>query len=234
MPNPEPIKQNCRYCNEPFVPEHFPMLNGQQIAFPYCSEECRESDILAITEFESQRDEFDRKKDALRIWEAMVPINMRETDISRLPKIEAHIDWVPGDWGRGLTIIGKTGAGKTRLTYLILKNLVVEKGLSVCYFRPGQFALKSQAAWMNNHATQFYGEMLAADVVIFDDLGKEKFTETRMMDFFTMVNDRLDNRKPMIFTTNYDGDELAGKFEDKNFAAPFIRRIRESTETINL
>ena len=234
MPKLIKLKAYCRFCNEQFVPEYFPMLNGLQIAFPYCNEECREKDMVASDEFEAERDEFDRKKEALRTWEAIVPINMRETDLSRLPKIEAHIDWLPDDTGRGLTIIGKTGAGKTRLSYLILKNLVVEKGLSVCYFRPVQFALKSHDAWMNNRVKQFYYEMQVADILVFDDLGKEKFTETRMMDFFAMINDRLDHLKPMIFTTNYDGDELAGKFEDKNFAEPFIRRIRDSTETINL
>ena len=79
-----------------------------------------------------------------------------------------------------------------------------------------------------------YADLLAVDLLIFDDFGKEKFTETRMMDLFTTVNNRMDNLKPMIFTTNYYGKELINRFEDKDFAEPFIRRIRESTRTINL
>jgi len=235
MPKTTTIKANCRYCEAEYQAESFPLPWGMKpLIWEFCSDECQQGHIADTNKAEHDRDEFDRKRDAVRLWESIVPINMRETDLTRLPKIKKHIDWRPDDTGRGLIIVGKTGSGKTRLSYLMLKNLMIEVGLSVMYFRPGDFALKSHSAWMNNRSEQFYAEILKADLVIWDDLGKEKFTETRMMDFFAAVNNRLDNLQPMIFTTNYYGAELAGRFTDKDFSEPFIRRIRESTETINL
>jgi len=235
MPDPIKLKAFCQFCDAEYEPESFPMPWGvKPLIYPFCSELCQENHMLGVTEFENARNEFDRKREALRLWETTVPVNMRETDLARLPAIEKYIDWQPDDSGRGLVIVGDTGKGKTRLTYLILRNLMVEAGLGVIYFRPGDFALRSHSAWMNNRSEQFYDEILKADLVIWDDLGKERFTETRMMDFFSAVNNRLDNKQPMIFTTNYSGSELAGRFNDKDFAEPFLRRIRESTETVNL
>jgi len=235
MPKTIKLSALCRECGAEYEPETFPMCwDIKPLQFPYCSQECLEKDELATIEFEAERLEFDRKQEALTRWEAIVPASMRETDLDRLPNIKPHIDWEPDNNGNGLIIVGKTGAGKTRLSYLIMRNLLIEKGLAVEYFRPGDFAMRSHQAWMNNRIEQFYGELLHADLVIFDDLGKEKFTETRSMDFFVSVNNRMDNLKPMIFTTNYYGNELIERFHDKDFAEPFIRRIRESTKTINL
>lgn len=233
---PNPIKTaNCQYCDAEYKPESYPMPWGMDaLIYPFCCEDCQEKHMTESTDMENQRNEFDRKRDALRQFESMVPVNMRETDLDRKPAIKDWVDWQPDDSGRGLIIVGATGAGKTRLTYLILRNLMIEVGLTVIYFRPGDFALRSHSAWMNNRSEQFYDEILKADLVIWDDLGKEKFTETRMMDFFSAVNNRLDNLQPMIFTTNYYGSELASRFTDKDFAEPFLRRIRESTETVNL
>jgi len=186
------------------------------------------------TTSESYAEEEKRKKGAMFKYELIVPISMRETDLMLLPAIKPYLDWQPDDTGKGLTIMGSTGKGKTRLTYLIFKNLLIEKGLDVIYFRPGEFVLQTGAAWMNNTIESLHSNLAKADLVIFDDLGKEKFTETRCMDFFTTVNNRMDNKKPIIFTTNYTGNELAARFVDKDFAEPFVRRIREATETINL
>jgi len=197
MPKLHKPKANCRECGAEFEPEYFDMGYGEEVSFQFCSDECHETFVLAAAEFEAERNEFDRKKEALRRWEAIVPISMRETDLDRLPNIKQYIDWQPDDTGMGLTIIGKTGAGKTRLTYLILRNLMVELGLTVTYFRPGDFAIKSHSAWMNNRSEQFYKELMDVDILILDDLGKERFTETRMMDFFSMVNNRpLRSRLP--------------------------------------
>ena len=235
MPEPIKLKAHCQYCNEPYETESYPMPWGMQpLSFPFCSDDCQEKHIVSCAEFDNERNEFDRKREALIRYELITPTAMRETDLSKLPNIRKWIDWEPDDSGEGLTIIGKTGVGKTRLSYLILRNLMIEKGLTVEYFRPGQFAVKSHSAWMNNKIEQMYDDLLNADLVIFDDFGKEKFTETRMMDLFTTVNNRMDNLKPTIFTTNYYGKELINRFDDKDFAEPFIRRIRESTKTVNL
>ena len=50
------------------------------------------------------------------------------------------------------------------------------------------------------------------------------------MQFFTRKRDYL----LCNFTTNYYGKELINRFDDKDFAEPLIRRIRESNRTINL
>lgn len=50
-----------------------------------------------------------------------------------------------------------------------------------------------------------------ADVLVWDDLGKSKHTETREAAYYRIINARYEARKPIIFTTNEDADTLEDK-----------------------
>ena len=132
MPNPIKLKANCRYCNEPYETESFPMPWGMKpLIFPFCSDDCQEKHIVSCAEFDNERNEFDRKREAQAKYETMVPPDMRDTDLARRPLIKPYIDWIPDDSGKGLTIVGPTGAGKTRLSDLIVRNLRL--GSTLCF-----------------------------------------------------------------------------------------------------
>jgi len=61
---------------------------GNSIAFPFCSDECQEKHMLAETEFECERNEFDRRKESLRLWDCIVPPSCLQVSLHK--QVEAY------------------------------------------------------------------------------------------------------------------------------------------------
>jgi DNA replication protein DnaC len=74
-----------------------------------------------------------------------------------------------------------------------------------------------------------------ADIVVFDELGRERATEWRDEMLHLIVNSRYSNRRPTIFTTNFD----VGDIEDPDalqvrVGVRVYSRLREMCEMLNL
>ena len=50
-----------------------------------------------------------------------------------------------------------------------------------------------------------------ADVLIWDDLGKSKHTQSREQTYYRIINDRYNSKKPIIFSSNEDADTIEEK-----------------------
>jgi len=71
----------------------------------------------------------------------------------------------------------------------------------------------------------------AVPVLLFDDLGKEKFTAHLEKELFDLVDQRSSQLLPILFTTQHDGKALAKMFTPENGEA-IVRRLREFTDAI--
>jgi DNA replication protein DnaC len=56
--------------------------------------------------------------------------------------------------------------------------------------------------------------LVEADLVVLDDLGREKVTDWATERLYVLVNERYNRRRPTIVTTNYSPDELANRGYD--------------------
>jgi DNA replication protein DnaC len=68
------------------------------------------------------------------------------------------------------------------------------------------------------------------DVLLIDDLGKEKMTESTSAKFFEVINHRYEQKKPLIITTRFGGDALKKRFavsQDVNIGNDIFRRLGE-------
>ena len=113
-----------------------------------------------------------------------------------------------------LLFIGRTGLGKTFLSSCIAKELI-EKGSNVVY---GSL-LKLMRQVENEHFQRAEGDtmsiLLEADLLILDDLGAEfqtQFTDTVL---YEILNERMNNHRPMIISTNLNANELNQKYNDR-------------------
>lgn len=143
-----------------------------------------------------------------------------------------------------LLLRGGTGLGKTYLSACIART-VAEKGYSVCYdtaasaleaFEKKKFDRGSEEG---DAAAVKVDRMLSCDLMILDDLGTEMITPMSKSALYTLLNTRLINGKPTIFSTNLDIAELAnvynpqiasriqGEFLDLKFAGRDIRLIKK-------
>ena len=159
---------------------------------------------------------------------------MRETDASRLDqeKIKRVLDHQLN--GRGLLIIGKTGMGKTRSMWLLVRELMVNRGRDVRVYSSSELKELLSNAHLQRHAHKDTIEgIIRCDVLCIDDLGKEKSSDSWEQDLFTIIDKRMLNKKPVVITSNFNGDLMIAKYNDVHKIEPMVRRLREFCDTVS-
>lgn len=103
---------------------------------------------------------------------------------------------------KGLLFVGGVGTGKTFLACCIA-NALLQKGVSVFI---------TDLPTMLRRATDFdddvYYDLMRCGLVIIDDIGVERSTEFATEQIYSMINTRYKTGKPMIATTNLNGEEM--------------------------
>lgn len=102
--------------------------------------------------------------------------------------------------GQGLLLYGRSGTGKTHLASAIANELGGRYNVAFAYMPTLLERMR-----MTNLSLE---PLLAADVLILDDIGSERETGWTMERLLIIVDGRLTNLKPTIFTTNYDLNDL--------------------------
>lgn len=117
---------------------------------------------------------------------------------------------VKGIEKKGLILVGNNGVGKTHLACSIANELI-ENGIPVIYGT----LINLLAELRNSYDTENnISEMEIiklyknVDLLIIDDLGKEKPSEWGLEKVFTIINSRYENNLPVIITTNYNQNSL--------------------------
>ncbi|MEG2191963.1 MAG: ATP-binding protein [Oscillospiraceae bacterium] len=109
---------------------------------------------------------------------------------------------------KSLLMLGTAGLGKTHLACSIAKTCM-EKGFTVMYS-------SSQSLFEQLEQARYTGEdllsdILSCDLFILDDLGSENITPYCNSIFYNIVNTRMINGTPCIYTTNIGTQQLMSK-----------------------
>ena len=108
---------------------------------------------------------------------------------------------------RGLLLYGPNGVGKTHLAVGILKAAIRDKGARGYFFETREL-LKLVRDTYNRSVDETEMDVLApvlqADLLVLDDLGAEKTSEWVEETMNLIVNTRYNERRPTIFTSNYE------------------------------
>lgn len=114
---------------------------------------------------------------------------------------------------KNLIFTGNTGVGKTFLSNCIA-NEVLKNGKTVLYqTAPVMFDEINDAKFDRENAKfDLYENILNVDLLIIDDLGTEKISDTKITELFTIINTRLLNQNhkitKTIISTNLNVDEI--------------------------
>jgi DNA replication protein DnaC len=110
----------------------------------------------------------------------------------------------------GLLLIGLPGVGKTHIAVAMLKQCIYRGGTGQFYSTSDLMALlrSTYTGQESTSESDVLKRVTDADIVVLDDLGRERSTEWRDEMLHLIVNARYSNRRPTIFTTNYDVGEL--------------------------
>jgi DNA replication protein DnaC len=115
------------------------------------------------------------------------------------------------DDGRGFWFFGDVGTGKTSLAMLVSKS-ALESGRSVAIYSMPRLLADIKETYEDGSERSYmnlFERLCSVDLLHIDDLGAEKRTEWVLEQLYAIVNERWQEQKSMIVTTNLlDPEEL--------------------------
>jgi DNA replication protein DnaC len=225
----------CKTCQQPFEPLAIELF-GRQILGINCQP------CVAVYEAETAKRELAGKMeghDAEALWAEFCPREHRltsetsgATEMARLASecssLAKIIGWQLGR--RGLIVRGVTGTCKTRAVWRLLRRLF-DEGTAFVAMTSAEFRRSYTDAAGTFETTGWFKQLAEAPVLFIDDLGQGEWTENVKGEFFDLIDKRTREHRPVIVTTNYDGESMKQRF-GTNQADPLVRRLRDYCESV--
>lgn len=121
-------------------------------------------------------------------------------------KCLAYAEHYNDDERNCLLIVGNFGSGKTHLAASI-SNKLMDDGTPVL-FDTFSGHLNKLKAEFNGGKSVYLDKMKKVDMLVLDDVGKEKQSEWSKSIMFDVINHRYEHLLPMVITTNLRNKEL--------------------------
>lgn len=111
----------------------------------------------------------------------------------------------------GLILCGSYGTGKTHLAASIV-NEATDQGISALFntYIGHLEALKKE--FNSDDERTYLDKMYGVELLVLDDVGKERTTEWTESVMFDVINNRYENMRPILITTNLNAKQLEDYF----------------------
>lgn len=117
----------------------------------------------------------------------------------------------------GLLIMGPCGVGKTHLAAAALLTLIREKGVNGTFYDFRDLLKEIQASYNAVSGTTEHAilqPIFSAEVLVLDDLGATKMTDWARDTLSHIINNRYNERRVTIFTSNLDDEPDRSSVQD--------------------
>ena len=138
----------------------------------------------------------------------------------------------------GLIITGKSGVGKTHLATAIL-NKLTEKDVLVLMGRLILLldVIKNTFKDFSSKEKDIIELYSKVDILIIDDLGTERISSWALEKLYTIIENRNENKLPIIVTTRFNKESLLDRFyqsEDEELSEAVIQKLYQFCYGIEL
>jgi DNA replication protein DnaC len=139
--------------------------------------------------------------------------------------------------GAGLYITGKRDTGKTWAASAIAIALI-KAGFTAQIKNSAKLTEFIKSSQGSSHTSGYITEsMTFPDLLVIDDLGKEQVTDYSMKQLYTIINERYENMRPIIITTQYNSREIMAhwsKSGDDKTAQAIMRRLYDTCLAVDM
>lgn len=133
--------------------------------------------------------------------------------------------------GQGLWLMGNTGTGKTTLGMVVAKAALAQGRTVGVYFAPKlltRIRQTFQETESENAYASFFSKLTALDLLYIDDLGAERRTDWVVEQLYAVINERYEEQRSMLITSNAEGDVAAGQRQlEEQIGARTVSRLVE-------
>lgn len=177
-------------------------------------------------------------------WRAVCPTKEQETDFSRptlAPYSEAQRRVMSWQFGpMGLFLVGPSGRGKTRSLWQLLRRLACDEGRKFRFYKDQELLARIGEAYSygRDDGRAVVEGLTETNLLVVDDLGQGSVApgqDARVRSwFFDLVDRRLSEGRPMIFSTNLTSEQLVGAEAERHAvrADPLMRRMLDACEVV--
>ncbi|AFM41946.1 DNA replication protein [Desulfosporosinus acidiphilus SJ4] len=144
------------------------------------------------------------------------------------------------DQGLGFMLSGPYGTGKTHLAAALAIDLI-SKGIPVVFGTLLSLLGKIKRTYVEDRGQDHELDILetysTVDLLIIDDLGKERASDWVLEKLFSIVNTRYENNLPIVVTTNFNLETLIDKLavnKNSDIAESIVSRLHEMCKGIYL
>lgn len=144
------------------------------------------------------------------------------------------------DQGLGFILSGPYGSGKTHLAGALAIELM-SKGIPVVFGTLisllGKIRQTYSESWKQEDELEILNTYSKVDLLIIDDLGKERASEWSLEKLFSIVNTRYEDNLPIVVTTNYSMETLIDKLttnKNSDVGESIVSRLHEMCRGIYL
>lgn len=225
------MQNKCEYCGKPYKERHFEVMGISKRMM------VRDCDCLSKLEEERERQaeqqqRFIRIKRLFDIAELGPRFKKRTFDNwNHRPQAENCFKSFKNfadkfEKGKGILIIGEPGNGKTHLAASVVNKLINEC-VPCVFLNVSELLLKIEDGYKGNSQYTLTGVLESlknADLIVLNDLGKEKYTEKRLETLFTIIDVLYNFEKSIIVTMN---PEANAKMQSIPEMAAIMDRIKE-------
>lgn len=141
-----------------------------------------------------------------------------------------------GGWRDGAYIVGNVGVGKSHMAAQMALG-AMDEGATVRFMAGGEFLRRLRDSF-DGEGTEggIIRSLSTCDLLILDDLGKDKPTDWAVSMLYQLVDARYNEDRPIVVTSQYERDQLLERFAlgERDTAEAIVSRLFEMCPRVRL
>lgn len=218
------IQHPCNHCEKPVEIEQYLIDHWGGVSCNACCDA-----------YDARQGVVDDSKYKMLLRDLIPPI-YEDFNASKYPQesmenLRKVVSWKPGS--QGMYIMGDTRKGKTRAVMELVKRLVNDMKVDdITIIWMGELKDKITDLANERNRLAYKNELKNTNILIMDDIFNDSMTEGLGSFIFSVMDHRLNYKKPTIISSNLTGSMVKDLGSEKHRANAMYQRIKESCEVV--